>query len=481
MLDKKSYFIHNNKDQFEYLKKILPYFLFCIIIFILYSYSINYSFLNGWDDQGYVTNNTHIKFSLNNLIYWLKNVLPVGGYTPLVMYSFMLDFYIGGYNPEVYHIQNIVWHIFAVSILFNTFKLFKINTFVAFLLCLLFAIHPQRVESVVWISQRKDVMCAAFYFLTINLYVRNSNLKSKYLSLMTFFAFICALLSKPMAVSLPFILMFYDIYKCKNYNIIKHLKNIWFYFLIIISVSCFTAINFPRAIHRLTVMQDVYVGMYNFYWYIVTFFWPKNLNPFYARVSYDNTYYVLIYFYTLFILLYILLYFNSKKIFLYRILPILLSYFFAFLPICGLFRPAVKDYSDRFSYIPSIFITFGIGLLATKLLAMCKEKNIKIFNFRYLRIYIDKIFLLLFTLVCLFYGIIFFDYNLKIQKYWSSLYSLYKSSILLTTPNLIVLSRLGDMEREGKNYQALLNIGNILNDQFKTDRITEQEKLNIFF
>ena len=126
-------------------------------------------------------------------------------YIPFTMFSYMLDYNIWGLNSFFYHFQNIFWHILTTLALFNIFRKFNISLLISFLICLIFSCHPQRVESVVWISERKDVLCAAFYFWSIYFYI-NSKRKT------SFILFICAMLSKPMAISLPLILFLYEYY-----------------------------------------------------------------------------------------------------------------------------------------------------------------------------------------------------------------------------------------------------------------------------
>ena len=201
--------IAKNKKNDLYLQVLL-----LIAVYLMYSVSINYPMYDKWDDLYYVIENKHLSFSIANIVYWFKHAC-LGCYVPITMISYMFDYSIWELNSFGYHLQNIFWHIIATIAIYNCFRLFKIKPWIAFFICLIFAIHPQRVESVVWISERKDVLCAAFYFLSIFFYIRNKN---KRFSITAFILFILAILSKPMAVSLPFVLVLYEFYRSNKDN-----------------------------------------------------------------------------------------------------------------------------------------------------------------------------------------------------------------------------------------------------------------------
>ncbi|MCF7889445.1 MAG: hypothetical protein K9L78_04920, partial [Victivallales bacterium] len=86
----------------------------------------------------------------------------------------MFDYNIWGFYSFGYHLQNIFWFIAASIAFYQILNLFRIKPVIAFLLTLIFAVHPQRIESVVWLSERKDVVCTAFYFWCIFFYIKNT-------------------------------------------------------------------------------------------------------------------------------------------------------------------------------------------------------------------------------------------------------------------------------------------------------------------
>lgn len=177
-----------------------------------------------FDDQIYVTNNDHVKQGLTPTnIVWAFDFANANTYVnwhPLTVLSHMGDYELYGSNAAGHHITNLIFHI-GNSLLLLLF-LWKMtgalgrSAVVAFL----FGLHPLHVESVAWISERKDVLCTFFFFLavlTYNYYVKAPRKKAAYAALLLFF--LLALFSKPMAVTLPFVLLLLDIWPLRRFRL----------------------------------------------------------------------------------------------------------------------------------------------------------------------------------------------------------------------------------------------------------------------
>lgn len=142
------------------------------LVSIAFIQSCSFPIFEAWDDNIHVTDNRHfLRFSLENLLGWWRQPF-CGFYMPLTMWSYMFDYNIWGLNGFGYHLQNIFWHVLAVIGVFKCFRILGVQRSTAFVSCLIFAIHPQKVEPVVWVSGRKDVVCAAFYFWSLYCYFR---------------------------------------------------------------------------------------------------------------------------------------------------------------------------------------------------------------------------------------------------------------------------------------------------------------------
>ena len=207
---------------------------------MLYYKSIFNQFLN-WDDEAYVVLNNDIKnFSLDSFKNYFTKPY-VACYLPLTMISYNLEFYFFGLNPECYHFTNLILHLINVALVFIFIYKISLSTMhstlytqqhalnTAFIVALLFGIHPMHVESVAWISERKDLLYSLFYLTSLIFYlnyISNLNVyfqkpKTK-LSIFNYplsiIFFILSLLSKPMAISLPLILFLIDYYYKRNLN-----------------------------------------------------------------------------------------------------------------------------------------------------------------------------------------------------------------------------------------------------------------------
>lgn len=171
---------------------------------LLFLPSLHFEFLN-WDDTTYIHKNPWL---LN--LSW-GNVAGVFGhsyfsnYHPLTMLDLLVDFQLFGYEPEGYRLMNILLHALTVVAGFFLLRAMGGSRWVSFFFMLYFAVHPLRIESVVWISERKDVLCAFFY--TVSLLAWSKGGRWLALSLA---AMVMALGAKAMAVSLPLVFLLHD-------------------------------------------------------------------------------------------------------------------------------------------------------------------------------------------------------------------------------------------------------------------------------
>ena len=122
----------------------------------LFAPSLKYPFLCEWDDSGVIFNG-HLAFSLANLHYWLTHNVQ-GLFTPVHMYSLMSDYNLAGPQPWCFRVHNLLLHLAAVAAFFLLLRHFRLAPIAAFWVTLFFAVSPQRIESVAWITERKDVL-----------------------------------------------------------------------------------------------------------------------------------------------------------------------------------------------------------------------------------------------------------------------------------------------------------------------------------
>ncbi|GAG96226.1 unnamed protein product, partial [marine sediment metagenome] len=169
-----------------------------------------FDFIN-YDDIGYVTGNDHVKsgLTLKGLI-WSFQTTGFSNWHPLTWLSFMLDIELYGLNAGGHHLTSVLFHIANTLLLFILLRRMTAALWASAFVAALFALHPLHVESVAWISERKDVLSTFFGLLVLISYVRYTERLGRlwYLSALLFFIF--GLMAKPMLVTLPFVLLLLD-------------------------------------------------------------------------------------------------------------------------------------------------------------------------------------------------------------------------------------------------------------------------------
>ena len=129
------------------------------------------------------------------------------------MVSFAAEYHFSGINPRPYHVTNLVLHIFNCVLVFFLIYAVSGNIAVAFITALFFGVHPLRVESVAWVSERKDVLYGFFFLASLLTYIRSRESGNRAWYWTAFAFFILSLFSKPAAVSLPLVLLCYEYLK----------------------------------------------------------------------------------------------------------------------------------------------------------------------------------------------------------------------------------------------------------------------------
>ncbi|MCG6535823.1 MAG: hypothetical protein L7F78_14270, partial [Syntrophales bacterium LBB04] len=192
-------------------KRLLIICLLLVIAAFMAFWQVTRSDFINLDDAGYVTENSHIQDGLAvEGIIWAFTTGHAGYWHPVTWISHMADVQLFGLQPGWHHLTNLLLHLANTLLLF--FVLYRMtkalwqSAFVA----VLFALHPLHVESVAWVAERKDVLSAFFWMLTMGMYVSYVARPglTRYLSLLLCFAL--GLMAKPMLVTLPFVLLLLD-------------------------------------------------------------------------------------------------------------------------------------------------------------------------------------------------------------------------------------------------------------------------------
>lgn len=345
------------------LKKNKEWFLLALILlvtFLVFSPALKFDFVN-WDDGVNVYENPNVG-SLNATT--LKNMFTttvIGGYTPLTTLSFAVDHALFGMKPGLFHLTNILLHLLNVVLVFILFKKLGINLFITVTATLLFAIHPMRVESVAWITERKDVLYGFFFLLSLIFYVAFRRQNKRWFYFLSMLAFILSLLSKIQAVALPLILVLIDFYQERRFRLKPLLDKIPFFILALAAgLAGVYFLGKQGTLESNTVLpffQRVFIGTGSFCVYLV-----KSVIPYSLSAIYPNPDSLSVYHYGSALLVILLGYWIYKSgkfrdMLVFGFLFFLCNVIFV-LQIVG----AGQAYlADRFTYLGYIGLFFLIG------------------------------------------------------------------------------------------------------------------------
>ena len=198
--------------------------LFTCVVFV-FSPAVQNKFLSWYgDDPLYVTANSHVATGLTfENIRWALTSTERSNWHPLTWISHMVDCELYGLKPAGHHFTNVLLHAAGAVLLFILFHRMTRATWSSMAIAILFALHPLRAESVAWVSERKDVLSACFWMLTLLMYVRYVEgqkagaRRAKMFYLATLISFALGLMSKGMLVTLPFVMLILDYWPLRRF------------------------------------------------------------------------------------------------------------------------------------------------------------------------------------------------------------------------------------------------------------------------
>jgi protein O-mannosyl-transferase len=256
-----------------------------LAILIAYLPVRTFDFVN-FDDPDYVANNAHVRQGVTpDGITWAFTSTESANWFPLTRLSHMLDVQLFGLDAGWHHLVNVLLHAIATLLLFAFLYRATAARWPSAMVAFLFALHPLHVESVAWIAERKDTLSALFWFLAMWAYVRYAEKPEprRYLLVLTSFAL--GLMSKPMMVTLPFVLLLIDVWPLRRPLTRKLLlEKIPFFTLSAASAAItYLAQSGSGAVDALQVPLTLRLenAAISYFIYIAKMFWPANLAVFY--------------------------------------------------------------------------------------------------------------------------------------------------------------------------------------------------------
>jgi tetratricopeptide (TPR) repeat protein len=361
--------IQNKQEQFWNYKLILV----LAITGIAYYPSLNNGFLN-WDDIIYVMNNDMIKTLSVENVTKMFSTFYMGNYHPFIIFSFAFDYSLFQLNPTGYHVHNLVIHLINSFLVYAfCYFLFSKKTNIALIVSVLFALHPMHVESVAWISERKDLLYTMYFMMSLISYLFYIEKKEIKYFVLSVCLFVFSLLSKAQAVTLPVVLVLIDFFLSRKITRKTILEKIPFFTLsLIFGIVAIYAQKADNSINPngISVFNSLFYAQYSIWVYLYKLVLPINQTCLYEypinQVGKPPLY---IYFSPFIIPLIGYLIFKAWKkwntgtfsvlFFLATIFPVL-----QFLPV------GQAIVAERYTYIPYI----GLFILAGSLFLMLRDK-----------------------------------------------------------------------------------------------------------
>ena len=257
-----------------------------LVTFLCFVNAIGNGFTN-WDDPLYVIDNDLIRGLSASHLMGIFSTFLVGNYHPLTVLSLALDYWVFGLNPSGFHLTNIIIHTCNTALAYAVVRLICGSHQIAIITALLFGIHPMHVESVTWISERKDVLYVFFYLSALSVYLvsTKATVLSRRCYVATIFLFACALLSKGQAVTLPVVLLLVDYVKERRLSSRLLLEKAPFFALsLLFGIVAIVAQKDTGAIPDMptfSLAERMIFAFYNIVLYISKLVAPVRLSAFY--------------------------------------------------------------------------------------------------------------------------------------------------------------------------------------------------------
>ena len=426
--------------------------IFIILILVLLTLAVygqvnHFEFIH-YDDNMYVTHNYQIQrgFTFRNMIEVLTDKKTTNWH-PLTMMSHMLDWELFGENAGGHHWTNLIFHICNTILLFLLLNRMTGAVWRSGLVAALFAVHPINVESVAWVAERKNVLSTFFWFLTMLFYVWYVRKPGWKRYLPVFVCFALGLMSKPMLVTLPFVLLLMDYWPLNRTSL--NIQNdrpvellplftaekvrlgslIWekipLFVLTAVSVvlTIYAAKSNSTIVHlnMLPFSDRLENAILSYALYLKKLIWPADLAVFYPLLDIPLHQTL-----TAGILLIVITVVSCKY---YKKHPYLtvgwLWYLGTLIPVIGIIQVGSQSMADRYAYVPFIGLFVGVvWLIADVVRGRFLQKIAVVF--------------LVVLLLCLSYA------AHRQVGYWQNTFMLFQRALQVTTKNFIAHVTIGN-------------------------------------
>lgn len=425
----------------------------------LYAQVIGFDFIN-YDDPMYILGNKDLENGITwDAVKFAFTSFYACNYHPLTWLSHMVDIELFGLNAGMHHVVNVIFHAINSVLLYLALKRMTSSRYRSAIVAALFALHPLHVESVAWVSERKDVLSTFFWMLTMLAYASFAEKKGCLRYGAVVIAFTLGLLSKPMLVTLPFVLILLDYWPLGRiafgrtlpdnadstankvpyipiYNLIIEKLPLFILVLgaVVVTVVAQNAGGAVRTLDMMPIGLRIENAIVSYGTYFIRTFWPLDLSVFYPYFRHIPVWKVL-----------------ASGIFLFSatVLSLVLARRFPYLPVgwfwylgtlvpvIGIVQVGSQAHADRYTYIPLIGIFILVAWGAAEAIERWRGKRV-----------------LFYTLPAVILAVLSVLTWIQVG-YWKSDYTLFSHSLEVTN-NFLGHNSLGNAHLRDKNYDEAI-------------------------
>ena len=337
---------------------------------MVFAQTLRYDFVN-YDDPRYVYQNTRITSGISfDNVGWAFSHIHSENWHPLTTITHMLDCQLYGLNAGWHHFSNVLLHCLAVVLLFLTLQHMTDAIWRSAFVAAVFAVHPLHIESVAWIAERKDVLSAVFFMLTLLAYCHYIHAPSTGRYLIVVLVVALGLMSKPMLVTLPFVLLLLDYWplgriKRQGSDATRHLLQVVTEKIPLIALAAVSSVVTFLAqrgaigwTEQLPMPARINNAIVTYVVYIWQMLWPVKLAVFYPHPENRLPTWEIIG------ALIVLVGITAAAFILRKKAPYLITgwlwYVGMLVPVIGLVQVGWQGHADRYTYLPQIGLCIAI-------------------------------------------------------------------------------------------------------------------------
>lgn len=360
---------------------LLIYLALLLATFAVYAQVRDFDFVN-YDDVDYTTGNPNVRQGITvQGLEWALTSRDTGNWVPLTWVSHMLDCEFFGQDSGWHHLHNVLLHALAAVMLCIFLERATGTRWRSALAAFLFALHPLHVQSVAWVAERKDVLNACFWFLTLWLYVRYAERPGTGRYLAVALGFCLGSMAKPMMVTLPFVLLLLDYWPLARLGQ-RGRKAIWEKLPLLGLAGAAAAIAYlaqkhAESVNLVPLQARLANAIHSYTLYILQTFWPARLAVFYPYPR-DFAFAFL----PLLAEGVLLAVVTTGVIVLRRRAPYLLMgwgwFVVTLVPVIGLVQVGDQAHADRYMYIPMVGLLVMLIWGAAEILEKLRAKTLAI-------------------------------------------------------------------------------------------------------